>query len=185
MLIWRCGAFTSWSPSDVKSVKRRLIVFLLTVQGVLEHITVNNFPVGRNVDEALRTLQARWARWDGFGTEAMPSGVGLVVASMCRDEGLRTLQARCACQARWKCHESVLAWLAALSMWQSVALASRGVVTQLHYSCLVLLCLFPGAGHTVRGGAWRGVPGGLEARRQDDGCRPREVARLLLNCGRR
>ena len=59
MLIWRCGAFTSRSPSDVQSVKRRLIVFLLTVQGVLEHITVNNFPVGRNVDEALRTLQAR------------------------------------------------------------------------------------------------------------------------------
>jgi alkyl hydroperoxide reductase subunit AhpC len=26
-------------------------------QGVLEHITVNNFPIGRNVDEALRTLQ--------------------------------------------------------------------------------------------------------------------------------
>ena len=31
-------------------------------QGVLEHITVNNFPIGRNVDEALRTLQACWAR---------------------------------------------------------------------------------------------------------------------------
>lgn len=30
-------------------------------QGVLEHITVNNFPIGRNVDEALRTLQARRA----------------------------------------------------------------------------------------------------------------------------
>lgn len=30
-------------------------------QGVLEHITVNNFPIGRNVDEALRTLQARCA----------------------------------------------------------------------------------------------------------------------------
>lgn len=29
------------------------------LQGVLEHITVNNFPIGRNVDEALRTLQAR------------------------------------------------------------------------------------------------------------------------------
>lgn len=26
-------------------------------QGVIEHITINNFPVGRNVDEALRTLQ--------------------------------------------------------------------------------------------------------------------------------
>lgn len=28
-------------------------------QGVLEHITVNNFPIGRNVDEALRTLQVK------------------------------------------------------------------------------------------------------------------------------
>ena len=27
------------------------------LQGVLEHITVNNFPIGRNVDEAMRTLQ--------------------------------------------------------------------------------------------------------------------------------
>jgi alkyl hydroperoxide reductase subunit AhpC len=26
-------------------------------QGVLEHVTINNFPIGRNVDEALRTLQ--------------------------------------------------------------------------------------------------------------------------------
>jgi alkyl hydroperoxide reductase subunit AhpC len=28
------------------------------MQGVVEHITMNNFPVGRSVDEALRTLQA-------------------------------------------------------------------------------------------------------------------------------
>ena len=27
-------------------------------QGVVEHATINNFPIGRNVDEALRTLQA-------------------------------------------------------------------------------------------------------------------------------
>lgn len=32
---------------------------LCVLQGVLEHITVNNFPIGRNVDEALRTLQVR------------------------------------------------------------------------------------------------------------------------------
>lgn len=30
----------------------------LPSQGVIEHITMNNFPIGRNVDEAKRTLQA-------------------------------------------------------------------------------------------------------------------------------
>ncbi|KAL4424932.1 hypothetical protein ABPG77_009661 [Micractinium sp. CCAP 211/92] len=33
-------------------------LFLINPEGALEHITVNNFPIGRNVDEALRTLQA-------------------------------------------------------------------------------------------------------------------------------
>ncbi|EFN51644.1 hypothetical protein CHLNCDRAFT_139828 [Chlorella variabilis] len=34
-------------------------LYIINPEGVLEHITVNNFPIGRNVDEALRTLQAR------------------------------------------------------------------------------------------------------------------------------
>ncbi|KAL4434271.1 hypothetical protein ABPG75_000712 [Micractinium tetrahymenae] len=33
-------------------------LYLVNPEGNLEHITVNNFPIGRNVDEALRTLQA-------------------------------------------------------------------------------------------------------------------------------
>ncbi|GAB4816590.1 hypothetical protein N2152v2_003636 [Parachlorella kessleri] len=33
-------------------------LYIINPEGVLEHITINNFPVGRNVDEALRTLQA-------------------------------------------------------------------------------------------------------------------------------
>ena len=45
------------------------------LQGVLEHITVNNFPIGRNVDEALRTLQASlYGAW----------GVGVVAATPSR-----------------------------------------------------------------------------------------------------
>ncbi|PRW59160.1 Thioredoxin-dependent peroxide reductase [Chlorella sorokiniana] len=33
-------------------------LYIINPEGVLEHITVNNFPIGRNVDEALRMLQA-------------------------------------------------------------------------------------------------------------------------------
>lgn len=33
-------------------------LYIINPEGVVEHITMNNFPVGRNVDEALRTLQA-------------------------------------------------------------------------------------------------------------------------------
>jgi len=33
-------------------------LYIINPEGVVEHATVNNFPVGRNVDEALRTLQA-------------------------------------------------------------------------------------------------------------------------------
>lgn len=33
-------------------------LYIINPQGIVEHATVNNFPVGRNVDEALRTLQA-------------------------------------------------------------------------------------------------------------------------------
>ncbi len=32
-------------------------LYIINPEGVIEHITMNNFPVGRNVDEALRTLQ--------------------------------------------------------------------------------------------------------------------------------
>jgi alkyl hydroperoxide reductase subunit AhpC/thiol-disulfide isomerase/thioredoxin len=33
-------------------------LYIINPEGVVEHVTMNNFPVGRNVDEALRTLQA-------------------------------------------------------------------------------------------------------------------------------
>lgn len=33
-------------------------LFIITPEGIVEHITMNNFPVGRSVEEALRTLQA-------------------------------------------------------------------------------------------------------------------------------
>lgn len=33
-------------------------LYIINPEGVVEHVTINNFPVGRNVDEALRTLQA-------------------------------------------------------------------------------------------------------------------------------
>ncbi|KAL4860147.1 Peroxiredoxin-2 [Chlorella vulgaris] len=33
-------------------------LYIINPEGVLEHVTINNFPIGRNVDEALRTLQA-------------------------------------------------------------------------------------------------------------------------------
>lgn len=33
-------------------------LYLINPEGVLEHITMNNFPIGRNVDEAKRILQA-------------------------------------------------------------------------------------------------------------------------------
>ena len=33
-------------------------LFLINPEGVIEHITMNNFPVGRNVDEVLRLIQA-------------------------------------------------------------------------------------------------------------------------------
>lgn len=33
-------------------------LYIINPQGVVEHVTMNNFPVGRSVDEALRTLQA-------------------------------------------------------------------------------------------------------------------------------
>ena len=61
-------------------------LYIINPEGVLEHITINNFPVGRNVDEALRTLQVRcqpacltrrarprtalWKRWGQAGTRA-------------------------------------------------------------------------------------------------------------------
>ena len=33
-------------------------LYIINPEGVVEHITMNNFPIGRNVDEAKRTLQA-------------------------------------------------------------------------------------------------------------------------------
>lgn len=33
-------------------------LYVINPEGVVEHITMNNFPIGRNVDEAKRTLQA-------------------------------------------------------------------------------------------------------------------------------
>ncbi|KFM28557.1 Peroxiredoxin-2 [Auxenochlorella protothecoides] len=33
-------------------------LYIINPEGVIEHITMNNFPIGRNVDEAKRTLQA-------------------------------------------------------------------------------------------------------------------------------
>jgi thiol-disulfide isomerase/thioredoxin len=33
-------------------------LFIITPEGVVEHVTMNNFPIGRNVDEAKRVLQA-------------------------------------------------------------------------------------------------------------------------------
>lgn len=33
-------------------------LYIINPEGVVEHATINNFPVGRSVDEALRTLQA-------------------------------------------------------------------------------------------------------------------------------
>lgn len=33
-------------------------LFVITPEGIVEHVTLNNFPVGRSVDEALRVLQA-------------------------------------------------------------------------------------------------------------------------------
>lgn len=32
--------------------------YLITPEGILEHITMNNFPIGRNIDETKRVLQA-------------------------------------------------------------------------------------------------------------------------------
>lgn len=32
--------------------------YLINPEGIVEHVTINNFPVGRSVDETLRTLQA-------------------------------------------------------------------------------------------------------------------------------
>ena len=47
-----------------------LVCVCVCVQGVLEHITVNNFPIGRNVDEALRTLQVGWV-WCYLGVQSV------------------------------------------------------------------------------------------------------------------
>jgi alkyl hydroperoxide reductase subunit AhpC len=33
-------------------------LYIINPEGIVEHATINNFPIGRNVDEALRTLQA-------------------------------------------------------------------------------------------------------------------------------
>ena len=33
-------------------------LYIINPEGIVEHVTMNNFPVGRSVDEALRTLQA-------------------------------------------------------------------------------------------------------------------------------
>ena len=33
-------------------------LFIINPEGVIEQITMNNFPVGRNVDEVLRLIQA-------------------------------------------------------------------------------------------------------------------------------
>ena len=33
-------------------------LYIINPEGVVEHATINNFPIGRSVDEALRTLQA-------------------------------------------------------------------------------------------------------------------------------
>ena len=33
-------------------------LYIINPEGIVEHATINNFPIGRSVDEALRTLQA-------------------------------------------------------------------------------------------------------------------------------
>lgn len=33
-------------------------LYIINPEGIVEHVTINNFPIGRSVDEALRTLQA-------------------------------------------------------------------------------------------------------------------------------
>ncbi len=48
LLECRCIAFTV--------LAHRL--FIINPEGVIEHVTINNFPVGRSVDEVLRTIQA-------------------------------------------------------------------------------------------------------------------------------
>lgn len=47
-------------------------LYIINPQGVVEHATINNFPVGRNVDEALRTLQA--IRYVAEHGEVCPAG---------------------------------------------------------------------------------------------------------------
>jgi peroxiredoxin (alkyl hydroperoxide reductase subunit C) len=41
-------------------------LFLIDKEGTVQHATINNLPLGRNVDEALRTLDA-WQHFEEFG----------------------------------------------------------------------------------------------------------------------
>ena len=47
-------------------------LYIINPEGVVEHVTMNNFPVGRSVDEALRTLQA--IRYVAEHGEVCPAG---------------------------------------------------------------------------------------------------------------
>jgi hypothetical protein len=47
-------------------------LFLINPQGVVQHITINDLPIGRSVDEALRTLQA--VRFHAEHGEVCPAG---------------------------------------------------------------------------------------------------------------
>lgn len=47
-------------------------LFIINPEGVIQHITMNDFPIGRNVDEALRTLEA--IRFVAEHGEVCPAG---------------------------------------------------------------------------------------------------------------
>jgi hypothetical protein len=87
------------------------------LQGKLEHITVNNFPIGRNVDEALRMLQV------GSRAGTRPPGV----ASACVTHPSSQTRSCLACCLGW----TVLVLdLSALSMCRSSALQAVQYVAE-------------------------------------------------------
>lgn len=47
-------------------------LFIINPEGVIQHVTINDFPIGRNVDEALRTLEA--IRFVAEHGEVCPAG---------------------------------------------------------------------------------------------------------------
>lgn len=161
-----------------------LLCSLASLQGALEHITVNNFPIGRNVDEALRTLQVRCG----------PAWPGRQMALLRGTYGRGGVAAKRACepaQARLICTEllpmgcpSVLSPLpehslpcgGACTRSGSPHAAGRSLLAQ---ASLHLAARASPAGSPVRGGARRGVPGWLEAGGEDHGGRPREEPRVL------